>query len=60
MTGKIGKTAPAGPSAALRSPFAPTEKERAAAIRNALADMKKHGFKTVEELIAYYDSKRGY
>lgn len=37
-----------------------TEKEKAAWARQAEADMKKHGFKTVDELIAYYDSKRGY
>lgn len=37
-----------------------TEKERAALRKSAEADMKKHGFKTVEELTAYYDSKRGY
>ena len=37
-----------------------TDKERAALIKHAEADMKKHGFKTVEELEAYYDSKRGY
>jgi len=37
-----------------------TDKERAALRKGAEADMKKHGFKTVEELTAYYDSKRGY
>lgn len=37
-----------------------TEKERAALRKGAEADMKKHGFKTVEELTAYYDKKRGY
>lgn len=37
-----------------------TEKERAALRKNAEADMKKHGFKTPEELTAYYDKKRGY
>ena len=38
----------------------PTEKERAKWRKNADAEMKKHGFKTVDELIEYYDSKRGY
>ena len=37
-----------------------SDKERAALRKNAEADMKKHGFKTVEELTAYYDEKRGY
>lgn len=37
-----------------------TEKERAALRKGAEADMKKHGFKTPEELTAYYDKKRGY
>lgn len=48
------------PSGKLTQSFVPTEKEKAAAIKSAQADMKKHGFKTVDELIAYYDSKRGY
>ena len=38
----------------------PTEKEKAELKRRAEADMKRHGFKTVDELMAYYDSKRGY
>ena len=38
----------------------PTEKERAKLKKSAEADMKRHGFKSVEELTAYYDSKRGY
>ena len=37
-----------------------TDKERAELRKGAQADMKRHGFKTVEELEAYYDSKRGY
>lgn len=37
-----------------------TDKERAALRKGAEADMKKHGFKTPEELIDYYDKKRGY
>ncbi len=37
-----------------------TDKERAAMRKSAEADMKKHGFKTPEELIDYYDKKRGY
>lgn len=37
-----------------------SNKEREALKKGALADMRKHGFKTVEELEAYYDSKRGY
>lgn len=35
-------------------------KERAALRKGALADMQKYGFRTVDELTAYYDSKRGY
>ena len=37
-----------------------TDKERAALRKSAEAEMKKRGFKTVEELTAYYDKKRGY
>lgn len=37
-----------------------SDKERAALRKSAEADMKKHGFKTVDELTAYYDKKRGY
>lgn len=37
-----------------------SDKERAALRKGAQADMKKHGFKTVDELKAYYDKKRGY
>ena len=37
-----------------------TESERAALRKRAEADMKKHGFKTVDVLTAYYDKKRGY
>ena len=37
-----------------------TQKEREALRKGAEADMKKHGFKTIDELIAYYDSLRGY
>lgn len=37
-----------------------TEKEIAALNKRATAEMKKHGFKTVEEYEAYVDSKRGY
>lgn len=37
-----------------------SERERAALRKSAEADMKKHGFKTVDELTAYYDKKRGY
>ena len=44
----------------LSSSLMPTQKEREALRRGAEADMKKHGFKTVDELIAYYDSLRGY
>ena len=38
----------------------PTEKERAKLKKSAEADLKRHGFRSVEELTAYYDSKRGY
>ena len=37
-----------------------SDKERAALRKSAEADMKKHGSKTVDELTAYYDKKRGY
>lgn len=37
-----------------------TDKEKAELKRRAEADMKRHGFKTVEELMDFYDSKRGY
>lgn len=37
-----------------------SDKERAALSKSAQADMKKRGFKTPEELIDYYDKKRGY
>lgn len=37
-----------------------SDKERADLRAAALATMQKHGFTTVEELTAYYDSKRGY
>lgn len=43
-----------------RSPLALTERERKKSIKGAILDMQKYGFKTVEELEAYYDSKRGY
>ncbi len=44
----------------LSASLKPTEKEKAELQRRAKADMKRHGFKTVEELMDYYDSKRGY
>ena len=37
-----------------------TQKEQEAAVKRVDADMKKHGFKTLDELMDYYDSKRGY
>ena len=37
-----------------------TDKEKAAMAKRAMVDMKRLGFKTPEELQAYYDSKRGY
>ena len=37
-----------------------TDKEREKLRKGAEADMKKHGFKTVDELIDHYDKKRGY
>ena len=42
------------------NPFFLREKETVALIKSALADMKKHGFRTIDELIADYDSKRGH
>lgn len=44
----------------LSSSLTPTDKERKAAIRSVEREMKKHGFKTVDEYIDYIDSKRGY
>lgn len=41
-------------------PLEVSDKERIALRNGAIADMQKHGFTTVEELTAYYDSKRGY
>ena len=37
-----------------------SDKERAVLRKSAEADMKRLGFKSVEELTAYYDKKRGY
>jgi len=37
-----------------------SDKEREKLRKGAEADMKKHGFKTVDELIDHYDKKRGY
>jgi len=44
----------------LSSSLKPSEKEKAELRRRAEADMKRHGFKSVEELEAFYDKKRGY
>lgn len=49
-----------GAKKAAKNGFTLTDKEREKLRKGAEADMKKHGFKTVDELIAYYDSKRGY
>ena len=43
-----------------KSSLAVSDKEMSKMAKSAQADMKKHGFKTVDELTAYYDSKRGY
>ena len=43
-----------------RSSYTLSQKERTALKKGAEADMKKHGFKTPEELAAHYDKKRGY
>lgn len=40
--------------------FKPTKKQAEAAQKRAEADMKKHGFKSVDELTDYYDKRRGY
>ena len=48
------------PAARLTPSYKPTKKQAAAAQKQAEADMKKHGFKTVDELIDHYDKKRGY
>ncbi len=38
----------------------PTAKENAAAEKRVKAAMKKAGFKTLEEYVAYIDRRRGY
>lgn len=43
-----------------KKPTLLSDKERASLRKTAEADMKKYGFKTVEELIAHYDKQRGY
>lgn len=48
------------PVSSLTPSYIPTKKESDMAVKRAEADMKRHGFKTVEELTAYYDKKRGY
>ena len=48
------------PTSKVTPSYVPTKKESDAAVKRAQADMKKHGFKTVDELTAYYDKKRGY
>lgn len=40
--------------------YIPTKKEEAAAVKEVEADMKRLGFKTLKEYIAYIDKKRGY
>lgn len=47
-------------TAKLTPSYKPTKKQSAAAQKQAEADMKKHGFKTVDELIDYYDKQRSY
>ena len=54
------KKTPQKPAKKPAGGLALSEKERAALRKSAEADMKRHGFKTVEELTAYYDKKRGY
>ena len=43
-----------------KSSNVPTEAEKAKMAKNAEANMKKLGIKTVDEYIAYIDKKRGY
>lgn len=54
------KKTPQKPAKKLTPAYKPTKQQKDAAVKSAQADMKKHGFKTVDELTAYYDSKRGY
>lgn len=54
------KKTPQKPTKKPAGGLALSDKERAALRKGAEADMKRHGFKTVEELTAYYDKKRGY
>ena len=48
------------PKKAVGGGLSVSDKEISRMAKSAEADMKKHGFKTVDELVAYYDSKRGY
>ncbi len=54
------KKSPQKPAKKSSGSLSLTQKERAALRKGAQADMKRHGFKTIEELEAYYDSKKGY
>lgn len=60
MPGKKTPQKSGKPAGKLTPSYKPTKKQAAAAEKQAAADMKKHGFKTVEELTAFYDKKRGY
>lgn len=54
------KTVQSGDKAPKKSPFELSRDQIKQMSKEAEEDMKKHGFKTVEQLIAYYDSQRGY
>lgn len=61
MPAKKTTQQPAKKSAGKLTPaFKPTKKQAEAARKRAEADMKKHGFKSVDELTDYYDRQRGY
>ena len=60
MTDKKNQSTSPGFIPSRRSRLAPKDRERKKSIKGAILDMQKHGFKTVEELETYYDSKRGY
>lgn len=57
---KTPSKTPSKPTKKLTPSYAPTKKQAEAAQKRAAADMKKHGFKTVEELTDFYDKQRGY
>ncbi len=56
----VKKNTQKAPKKAAGGGLSVSDKEMSKMAKSAQADMKKHGFKSAEELAAYYDSKRGY